>query len=104
MQQPPTALIFCSASLENSLALTISGCLGSSPLPSTLKMPCAPTRGAKPQHTPEALAGSLEWRGRDATPAAQKAQGWIVAGRGPAQLGLTPRGTSAGISNSLRLL
>ena len=38
-QAPPTALIFSSALLEKNLALTMTGCLGRTPLPSTLKKP-----------------------------------------------------------------
>merc|ERR1719456_2016382 len=38
-QAPPTALIFCSAMREKNLAFTITGCLGRTPLPSTLKYP-----------------------------------------------------------------
>lgn len=38
-QAPPTSFIFFSASLEKNLALTIKGCLGRTPLPSTLKNP-----------------------------------------------------------------
>ena len=34
-QAPPTALIFSSALLEKNLALTMTGCLGRTPLPST---------------------------------------------------------------------
>ncbi len=36
-QAPPAALIFSSARLEKNFALTISGCLGKTPLPNTLK-------------------------------------------------------------------
>jgi hypothetical protein len=36
-QAPPAALIFSSARLEKNFALTISGCVGSTPLPNTLK-------------------------------------------------------------------
>merc|ERR1719291_1092135 len=39
IQAPPTALIFSSALLEKKRALTMTGCLGSTPLPSTLKYP-----------------------------------------------------------------
>jgi len=39
MQTPPAALIFFSAKAENNLALTITGILGRTPLPSTLKKP-----------------------------------------------------------------
>merc|ERR1719291_1345294 len=39
IQAPPTALIFSSALLEKKRALTMTGCLGSTPLPSTLKNP-----------------------------------------------------------------
>ena len=35
IQAPPTALIFSSALLEKKRALTMTGCLGSTPLPST---------------------------------------------------------------------
>ena len=35
MQAPPTALIFSSALLEKKRALTMTGCLGSTPLPNT---------------------------------------------------------------------
>merc|ERR1719239_914933 len=38
-QAPPTALIFSSATREKKRALTITGCLGRTPLPSTLKIP-----------------------------------------------------------------
>ena len=36
-QDPPTLFIFFSAPLEKNLAFTITGCLGSTPLPNTLK-------------------------------------------------------------------
>lgn len=39
-QAPPASLILFSASLENNLALTIRGTLGTFPFPSTLKNPC----------------------------------------------------------------
>lgn len=38
-QAPPAALIFSSARREKNFALTINGCLGRTPLPSTLKYP-----------------------------------------------------------------
>jgi hypothetical protein len=37
---PPASLIFASAFFEKNFALTITGWLGSTPLPSTLKYPC----------------------------------------------------------------
>merc|ERR1712107_894533 len=37
--QAPTALIFSSARLEKNLAFTITGCLGNTPFPKTLKYP-----------------------------------------------------------------
>lgn len=43
MQAPPTALILLSAVLEKNLALTMTGWLGSLPLPKTLKYPALVT-------------------------------------------------------------